>query len=67
MKVGLIDPSSVPIDAEMSANLVAPFAEEEIWNAIKCCDGNKAPGPYDFNIACIKKGWEFLKGLGISQ
>lgn len=52
---------NILIDESMRANLTANFSELEIWNAIKGCDGNKAPGPDGFNIASIKKGWDFMK------
>lgn len=29
--------------------------------AVKCCNGNKAPGPDGFNLNFIKKFWGFLK------
>lgn len=31
------------------------FTVEEIWDVIQCCDGSKAPDPYDFNLEFIKK------------
>lgn len=49
------------IDDSMRTNLISKFTEEEIWNAIKCCDGNKAPGLDGFNLTCIKNGWSFMK------
>lgn len=33
--------------------LVADFLEEDVWAAVKDCDGNKAPGPDGFNLACV--------------
>lgn len=35
---------------------------EKKFEAIRYCDGNKAPGPDGFNLACIKKDWDFMKG-----
>lgn len=49
------------IDEGMSEILISTFSEEEIWNAIRNCDGNKSPGPDGFNLASIKKGWAFMK------
>lgn len=36
--------------------------EEEVWKAIASCDGNKAPGPDDFNLSFIKTCWKSIKG-----
>lgn len=49
------------IDEAMCNDLISSFTEIEVWNAIRCCDGNKSPGPDGFNLACIKKGWDFMK------
>lgn len=35
---------------------------DEVWEAIKECDGNKAPGPDGFNMICIQKCWKIMKG-----
>ncbi|XP_028104052.1 uncharacterized protein LOC114303104 [Camellia sinensis] len=43
------------ISSEAIVGLEAMFNEEEIWAAIQDCDGNKAPSPDGFNLACIKK------------
>ena len=37
------------------------FTENEIWDAIRDCDGNKGPGPDGFNMMCLKKWWGFMK------
>ncbi|KAK3218869.1 hypothetical protein Dsin_012839 [Dipteronia sinensis] len=37
-------------------SLGEPFSEEEVWKALKDCDGNKAPRP-DF----FKSNWEEIK------
>lgn len=42
--------------------LEAEFTEEEIWEAVKNCDGNKAPGPDGFNLLCFQKHWKVVKG-----
>ncbi|XP_028059521.1 uncharacterized protein LOC114263216 [Camellia sinensis] len=31
------------------------FTLEEVWEAVKDCNGNKAPGPDGFNMMCIQK------------
>ncbi|XP_028117415.1 uncharacterized protein LOC114315043 [Camellia sinensis] len=46
---------------EVSDGLVAPFSKEEIWRAVKESDGNKAPGPDGFNMACFQKCWKVFK------
>ncbi|KAF5934424.1 hypothetical protein HYC85_030595 [Camellia sinensis] len=52
------------INSTDSAELLeAEFLEDEIWEAIKGCDGNKAPGPDGFNLQCIQKCWNIMKGL----
>ncbi|XP_028126943.1 uncharacterized protein LOC114323538 [Camellia sinensis] len=52
----------VTISPEAAVGLEEMFTEEEIWAAIQDCDGNKAPGPDGFNLACIKKCCEIMKG-----
>lgn len=49
------------IDDNMASELVESFSEQEVWNSIKSCDGNKAPGPDGFNTQSIKMGWTFMK------
>ncbi|KAI8537443.1 hypothetical protein RHMOL_Rhmol09G0024200 [Rhododendron molle] len=49
------------IDEVMATSLIQKFTEDEVWEVIKSCDGNKAPGPDGFNLSCIKKGWSFMK------
>lgn len=56
-----IDRFGDTISEVMANQLVAEFTEEEVWNNIKSCDGNKAPGPDGFNMLSIKKGWRFMK------
>ncbi|XP_057774940.1 uncharacterized protein LOC130993921 [Salvia miltiorrhiza] len=41
--------------------LIRPFTEEEIKDAIWSCEGNKSPGPEDFNINFWIKSWEVIK------
>lgn len=45
----------VSISPAESGLLEAEFSEEEIWEAVKDCDGNKAPRPDGFNLSCIQK------------
>ena len=53
------------IDEFSARTLEAEFTEEEIWKAVKDCDGNKAPGPdgFNFNFNFIKKCWKTIKDL----
>ena len=41
--------------------LSAPFSHEEIDAAIASCDGNKVPGPDDFNFNFVKSTWDVIK------
>ncbi|KAK3200499.1 hypothetical protein Dsin_023914 [Dipteronia sinensis] len=41
--------------------LEVDFEEEEVWNALCSCNGNKAPGPDGFNINFIKANWDVIK------
>lgn len=43
-------------------SLEAPFTEGEIWEVLKECDGNRAPGPDGFNLNFFKKFWPVIKG-----
>lgn len=47
-------PFQAILNREQGDLLTKPFEEEEIWQAIASCDGNKAPGPDGFNISFIK-------------
>ncbi|GJU27325.1 transposon TX1 [Tanacetum coccineum] len=37
------------------------FTEGEIWDAIRGCEGDKAPSPDGFNFKYIRKFWDILK------
>ncbi|GKB98886.1 putative RNA-directed DNA polymerase, partial [Tanacetum coccineum] len=37
------------------------FTEGEIWDAVRGCGGDKAPGPDGFNFKYIRKFWDILK------
>lgn len=52
----------IGISIEMAHQLVAEFDEHEVWDVLRCCDGNKSPGPDGFNLLSIKKCWDFMKG-----
>lgn len=46
-----LDGSFSTIGSDVVASTIEnEFSELEIWMAIKECDGNKAPGPNDFNM-----------------
>ncbi|XP_077237123.1 uncharacterized protein LOC143878767 [Tasmannia lanceolata] len=42
-------------------HLAKPFSKEEIWDTISSSDGNKAPGPDDFNGDFFKAFWYLVK------
>ncbi|CAN1341571.1 hypothetical protein LINPERPRIM_LOCUS39219, partial [Linum perenne] len=46
---------------ESSAHLLDPMTPHDIWNAIKVCAGDKAPGPDGFSMAFIKSNWSLIK------
>ncbi|GKB77669.1 hypothetical protein Tco_0944564, partial [Tanacetum coccineum] len=37
------------------------FDEQEVWDAVRWCGGDKAPGPDGFNFKFIRKVWEVIK------
>lgn len=41
--------------------LIAPFTNLEIDEAVSSCASDKAPGPDGFNFRFIKSAWEFIK------
>ncbi|KAK2653870.1 hypothetical protein Ddye_013726 [Dipteronia dyeriana] len=49
------------LSASDSLALERKFSAEEVWEAICDCDGNKAPGPDDFNLNIIKANWEVVR------
>lgn len=51
---------------EETTMLIEPFGEDEVWRAIKDCDGNKAPGPDGFSLKFFKKFWADLKPFVLS-
>ena len=44
-----------------SRNMEEEFSMEEIWEAVKDCEGNKALGPDGLNFNFIKSNWEVIK------
>jgi hypothetical protein len=42
--------------------LTQPFRLEEIQDVVASSDGNKSPGPDDFNFSFYKKFWDLIKG-----
>lgn len=54
--------SFVPINnAKVVEFLELEFTMEEVWEAVKDCNENKAPGPDGFNMMCIQKCWKVMK------
>ncbi|GKC44506.1 putative RNA-directed DNA polymerase [Tanacetum coccineum] len=49
------------ISQNQKEELEGVFSEDEVWNAIKGCGSNKAPGPDGFNFGFIKKCWGVIK------
>ena len=46
---------------EQQAALISEFSTDEIEEAVKSCDGSKAPGPDGFNFKFIHSAWEVIK------
>ncbi|KAJ0901627.1 putative RNA-directed DNA polymerase [Helianthus annuus] len=54
--------SGVPsIPVHLSSSLCDSFSEAEVLQAIKSCDGGKAPGPDGFTLKFFKVFWSKLK------
>ncbi|KAJ9538568.1 hypothetical protein OSB04_031301 [Centaurea solstitialis] len=49
------------LSQEDAEDLERLIEEAEVWNAIKSCRKNKAPGPDGFSLCFLKKFWEILK------
>jgi hypothetical protein len=45
----------------MTAELEAPFLEEEVWRTINLLPANKAPGPDGFIANFYKACWQTIK------
>ncbi|CAN1156157.1 Transposon TX1 uncharacterized 149 kDa protein [Linum perenne] len=54
-----IDFNSINIDCV--DDLVKPFSEPEVWEVIRKCAGDKAPGPDDFPMGFYKAHWSIVK------
>lgn len=39
----------------------AEFSEEEIFEGLHACDGDKAPGPDGFNLKFFREFWDVVK------
>ena len=44
-----------------SRNLEEEFSMDKVWEVIRDCEGNKAPGPEGLNFNFIKSNWEVIK------
>jgi hypothetical protein len=49
------------LSAEANLTLVQPFLMPEIEEVIRDTDGNKSPGPDDFNFTFVKSFWSLVK------
>ncbi|XP_019242559.1 PREDICTED: uncharacterized protein LOC109222690, partial [Nicotiana attenuata] len=49
------------ITEEDNLMLQSPFGEQEIWDSVKACAGDKAPGPDGFSMAFFNKCWVVVK------
>lgn len=49
------------ITTEDNSVLQSPFEEQEIWDSVKACAGDKAPGPDGFSVVFLNKCWEVIK------
>ncbi|KAK3229199.1 hypothetical protein Dsin_001080 [Dipteronia sinensis] len=45
-----------------NASLEEKFSKDEVLEALRGCDGNKAPRPNEFNIKFIKDNWDVIEG-----
>ncbi|XP_071705014.1 uncharacterized protein [Rutidosis leptorrhynchoides] len=51
---------SFKLSDSQAVDLEMQFSEEEIWEAVKGCANNKAPGPDGFNMRFFKKFWAII-------
>ncbi|RVW58237.1 LINE-1 reverse transcriptase-like [Vitis vinifera] len=49
------------LDQLDASTLESPFTEEEVFNALLSCNGDKAPGPDGFSMAFWQFAWDFVK------
>ncbi|XP_019257815.1 PREDICTED: uncharacterized protein LOC109236038 [Nicotiana attenuata] len=47
--------------AEDNLMLQSPFEEQEIWDSVKACAGDKTPGPDGFSMAFFNNCWDVVK------
>ncbi|KAF3627776.1 putative HUA2-like protein 3-like [Capsicum annuum] len=53
--------NSPRITQEENQLLQSPFGEQEIWESVKFCARDKAPGPNGFSMAFFTQCWEVVK------
>ncbi|MFS8032470.1 putative RNA-directed DNA polymerase [Helianthus anomalus] len=61
-----LDTGLPKLSTDQAASLIQPFFVDEIWNAVRCCDGGKASGPDGFTISFFKMYWDSFKPLLVS-
>lgn len=49
------------ISNDQVLDLESTFSEEEIKQAMRCCEGSKAPCPDGFSLNFVKKFWDIVK------
>ncbi|KAL6343127.1 hypothetical protein AAG906_019670 [Vitis piasezkii] len=49
------------LDQLDASTLESPFTEEEVFNALLSCNGDKAPGPDGLSMAFWQFAWDFVK------
>ncbi|RVW95287.1 Transposon TX1 uncharacterized 149 kDa protein [Vitis vinifera] len=49
------------LDQLDASTLESPFTEEEVFNALLSCNGDKAPGPHGLSMAFWQFAWDFVK------
>lgn len=49
------------LSQDQAENLIKPFSNDEIDEAMASCDSDKAPGPDGFNFKFVKSAWEIIK------
>ncbi|CAN0838702.1 LINE-1 retrotransposable element ORF2 protein [Linum grandiflorum] len=54
-------PFSRQLGPDASTPLISPFSEEEVFRAVKCCAGDKAPGPDGLPMNFYKHSWTIVK------
>ena len=50
-----------PLDTSALETSFTPFTEEEVFDALLGCNGDKAPGPDGFSMAFWQFAWDFMK------